>query len=451
MNRLLPKLVSVSILLVISLMLVVISTYAWVTMSGSPEVGGIKITIGGLDTILIAPDIKEQAGESVLHYPGAFSDKVDFTREDGYDYLGNIVGLTPYSTADGVHWFGSAYAAAADSQDGVIGQLLSLDKLPMDATLANANLTELPEDGSLSGCYVTLDFWVVSPMEDCKLRVSAGDSENGSFVMDLKSVLSKDDKYVLAQDEQLLSASVRVGFLANEDKIDDGSMERYVNSKNYSDKFRHLCGIYQEPGQPYFRTAGFTIYEPNGDFHGKDLSYTHTEKGISSKTYESGSYVITKPIGFADGKAMLTDVSSILTVQKLSSWRKTPEGEDLIDQVFHAYAMTNSRETDTAILANGFYGDYLQHQLGAYMTSGRFIKNTEDLYKAATGDTVVADALDELAVAGTTDTAVIVNLQKNVPQKIRMCIWIEGQDVDCVNGAAANHFTMNIELAGSSD
>ena len=85
------------------------------------------------------------------------------------------------------------------------------------------------------------------------------------------------------------------------------------------------------------------------------------------------------------------------------------------------------------------------------MTSGRFIKNTEDLYKAATGDTVVADALDELAVAGTTDTAVIVNLQKNVPQKIRMCIWIEGQDVDCVNGAAANHFTMNIELAGSSD
>ena len=43
-----------------------------------------------------------------------------------------------------------------------------------------------------------------------------------------------------------------------------------------------------------------------------------------------------------------------------------------------------------------------------------------------------------------------MNLERNVPQRIRMYVWLEGQDVDCVREAALENFAIGIELAGST-
>ena len=53
-------------------------------------------------------------------------------------------------------------------------------------------------------------------------------------------------------------------------------------------------------------------------------------------------------------------------------------------------------------------------------------------------------------IAGATDDVYIVKLEKNVPQRIRLFIWLEGEDVDCVNSASASAFAFRIELAGSN-
>ena len=52
--------------------------------------------------------------------------------------------------------------------------------------------------------------------------------------------------------------------------------------------------------------------------------------------------------------------------------------------------------------------------------------------------------------AGATDDVIIVDLQKDVPQRIRMFVWVEGQDVDCTNVLADAGLMINLELAGSS-
>jgi hypothetical protein len=51
--------------------------------------------------------------------------------------------------------------------------------------------------------------------------------------------------------------------------------------------------------------------------------------------------------------------------------------------------------------------------------------------------------------AGATIDTCIAQLEKNVPQRIRMFVWIEGQDVDCIGSKGDISFTMGVEFAGS--
>ena len=51
-----------------------------------------------------------------------------------------------------------------------------------------------------------------------------------------------------------------------------------------------------------------------------------------------------------------------------------------------------------------------------------------------------------------TDGAVIVKLKRNTPQRVRMFIWLEGQDIDCRSSGTvrASELALKIELAGST-
>jgi hypothetical protein len=46
----------------------------------------------------------------------------------------------------------------------------------------------------------------------------------------------------------------------------------------------------------------------------------------------------------------------------------------------------------------------------------------------------------------------ITTLKANTPQRVRMYIWLEGQDADCNNISSVNAsgFSLNIELSGAN-
>lgn len=444
MNKIYIKLIAISLTLVLAVSMVVLTSYAWFVLSGNPVASGIQVSIGGSNTILIAPDISQEENGVVYHYPGRFSDKLHFTQHASYAYLQQVGGLTPVSTADGIHWYLPAYFDYSDSQvrqgKAFSGQLKDVSEFFLDFDLSHANLpaeeTELIQKGS----YVYLDFWVVSPGGDYTLRVSMGDENGGSFLIDLMQPEQTESGYVLTSDTSDAAAAVRVGFLANDIKLTDDSMLFYQNSGYFQQQYTSLRGFYMEPhtGSAEDPANRFTIYEPNGNYHPHGAA-------------EPGSYVITKPLAPVNDVPTPVSVQDRLTVQLANTWTRALNGTDtMIEQIFQAAVRDmDTQNMDSDQISHSFYFEYLQGQLNGYVEKGSFIKRTAELY--AYEDLILPEQLQQLDTAGATDDVYIIQLEKNIPQRIRLFVWLEGQDVDCANQISASSFILSLELAGGSE
>ena len=442
MNRAIGKLVVALMALVLSVVMVVTISYAWMSLSSTPVVEGIQITIGGGNTILVAANLTETVDGVEYNYPGFFRDTINFNSFDEYDYLQDMAGLTPVSTADGIYWFVPERYDILDEEvingSKVAGQLKPVNDFYKDATLTHANLApenELAQEGH----YIYLDFWVVSPGTDYTLRVSTGEDAGGSYVLDLMNpVKTEDGTFQLAMSDGIAQASARVGFLVNENYVIDNTMYYYQGSSSFNPAYTKLRGSYQQPGGSmwYSDSYRFTIYEPNGNYH---------------PTLNNGDYYITSPIALNGDIAYEADISDRLIVQLANSWVTETVGNKISIRQMFTTALLN-KDVETADEAKTlFYDEYLQGQLMNYVSKGEFVKSTQSLYKAAgTTSSVSKENFDKLGKAGATDDVYIVTLEKDVPQRIRMFVWIEGQDIDCNDNLSVTDLTLSIELAGSS-
>ncbi len=446
MNKMYFKLIAITLTLILSASVVVMSSYAWFVLSGNPVATGIQVTIGGGNTILVAPDVTQVVDGTTYHYPGYFSDLMNFAQHQEYAYLQKVGGLSPVSTANGVDWFLPVYYDYTDKEvlegKALPGQLMDVSQFILDSELAYANLPATEKDKIHEGSYVYLDFWVVAPGGDFTLRISTGDDSGGSFVIDLLEPAFADTYtgYSLGYADNSAASAVRVGFLANPVRMTDDTMLHYQNSRFFDDRFTSLNGLYHEPntGTAYLDSNRFTIYEPNGNAH-------------PNGTATSGSYMQTRPVGLVDGVPQEVSVADRLTVQTVSLWSVAESGVGTaIEQRFQAALLgMKSQEMNLNQLAAEFYSTYLQGQLSPYVDKGEFITRTGDLYKY--GSYATGEDLKDLDISGATEDVYIIKLERNVPQRIRMFIWLEGQDIDCVNAIGAASFAVNIELAGSSE
>ncbi|MBR2890069.1 MAG: hypothetical protein IKC09_07330 [Oscillospiraceae bacterium] len=449
MGKIYAKLVAISLSLVLSLSVVVMSSYAWFVLSESPMVTGIQVAIGGGNTILIAPDMTETGADGqVYHYPGHFSDTMIFSQHDSYDYLAELAPLSPVSTADGVNWFLPTYYSSLDMavREGLVpsGQLKPIEYFYRDELLEYANLTVEEAEALGTGGYIYLDFWVVAPGGDFTLRISTdveGDDGEGSFLLDLMEVAPDEDGdgYHLEPSQGTTAATARIGFLANRSSQGDQAMVLYLRSHGFDERFTQLYGSYQEPGaatRQFGSQERFLIYEPNGDHH---------PGGAAAE----GSYVVTNPVGVAGASVSEVSVMDRLAVQRTNRWAMAQSGTGTdLEQRFQAAVLgmkTEGLEPDQ--IQSAFYNDYLQRQVAPYVRPGAFIKRTEDIYKY--GPLTTADQFAGLDGSGAAEDVYIIDLERNVPQRIRMFIWLEGQDVDCTSSTDSS-FAVNIELAGGT-
>lgn len=418
------KILASALLIVLSLSMLVMVTFAWYVMSTAPEVSGMQIKIGS-DTIRVAPDCKDESGQH--HYPGAFQGVLETdTKAIPEDFWG----LIPVSTADGKHWFSATYESLENGGD-------QKEEYLEDTTLSSANLTARPKSG---GNYLYLDFWVVAP-KDYDLRVSTatqGSGQSGSYVKVFPQV-KKDDagNYSLDETQRQAESSLRIGFLVNEDPAE---VDRYKNSKTYDTAYKILKGVYQEQGKelPTSQTS-FTIYEPNCDWHA-DIQF-------------SGQYKETTPLALVDGKPQPVKLETYdgtkLAAQTSATWTRTDDGTQTKLAQALQRALLEAQTTDRSITNGQSAGEYLLNQylkgqLSGYITSGQFVKSTSNLQ-----DGVRLDK-ENIEKSGAADDAVIVSLKKNVPQRIRMFVWLEGRDIDCTNEAALKTLLLNLELAGET-
>ena len=415
--------------LLCAMAMIVMSSYAWLTASTSPVAEGIQVAVGGGSTILLAPDLVNSAGK---HYPGAFGATL---RLDDLLDTKQYSGLTPVSTADGLSWYLPVYYTENDpevqARTAKAGDLKPYDQFLCDETLTYANLSAGDEKAA-KGSYLYVDFWVVSPGSRYELRVSTSDEASGagSYVVDLPQVVETKAGFAMQAPEYPASESLRVGFLVNQNAAAD-SVAAYAANRG-DQRYTTLRGVYQEKGKPtsaQYSYNRFHIYEPNGSSH--------------TAQRETG-YIATYPLGRNGTSVTGIPVGGKLSVQMASQWE-----ENKVNDLFTASV---KKAGDTATAAD------VQAQLyktlagrSDYVNKGRFIQNTGKLYENLGQDgTVSQDTLARMDRAGANESNSIVTLERNVPQRIRMFIWLEGQDADCVSGASVSGFAMRIELAGST-
>ena len=413
--------------LLCAMAMIVMSSYAWLTASTSPVAEGIQVAVGGGSTILLAPDRVNDAG---VHYPGAFGATLrldDLLDADAYS------GLTPVSTADGLNWYLPAYYTEDDLevQAGTAraGDLKPYDQFLCDETLTYANLAAGNEVAA-KGSYLYVDFWVVSPGSRYELRVSTSDDASGagSYVADLPQVVETKAGFAMQTPEYPASESLRVGFLVNQNAAAD-SAAAYADGGDQ--RYTTLMGDYQKAGEQVQPASynTFHIYEPNGSSH--------------TAQRETG-YIATYPLGRNDTSVTGIPVGGRLSVQMASQWE-----ENTVKDLFTASVQQAGDTATAADVQARLYKNLAGRS--DYVNKGQFIQNTDQLYTSMGEDhTVLRATLEQMAKAGANESNSIVTLERNVPQRIRMFIWLEGQDADCVSGASVSGFAMRIELAGST-
>ena len=433
MNKMLVKMIAAVLTLMLAVVMVATISYAWTTLSATPVAEGIQITIGGGNTILIAADKSQVVDGVTYHYPGHFGDQLNFVQNKEYDYLKELAPLRPVSTADGVNWFLPAFYDLSDPEvqngEAAVGQLKPPSGFTLDRDLTYANRTDTTGEGQ----YLYLDFWVVSPGTDYTLRMSAGDENGGSYLLELMQARDNGDgTYSLTESAGHMAASARIGFLVSEDIVEDTTMLLYQRSPYFAGRYSTLRGRYKDSGNNWISTANrFTIYEPNGDLH---------PNGVN------GTYTVTTPLGLEGEQVKAIDIRDRLSVSATNSWKQT--GVRLEDMF--KVALTGKNVSSPEEAENALYQKYLQGQVMPYVERAKFFQSTAALYSYCTHNgTADADALSNLQMSGATEDTYIVKLEKNVPQRIRMFVWIEGQDVDCTFDAVTTSFALSVELAGS--
>lgn len=368
------KITAAVLLVLAAASLVGAATYAWHILSVAPEAGGMQITIGAAKVIQVAPDVAAADGS---HAPGTFGDTLDITKDANYDYLNGLAGLTPVSTADGVHWYLPQYGAAADGTEGPTA-------FTEEQNLAHANVTD--ETVAQEGSYYYMDFWVSAP-EDFNLRLAAGDSKSaGSYALTLPlPQKSGESAWALDYNAGLAAQKcLRLGFLTGLDGSEGTS---------------------------------FLIYEPNGT--------------------DGGTYTVTIPQSAAGETG---DVRDRLTVQKTSHWK--PESLNNAFEKFVASADADLLNKDALAVARQFYTEKLNGLYRPYVNSGKFYQRAADLYENA-------ENAASAPASGAAADGVILHLKANQPQRIRLFVWLEGEDADCTNDAQNALLGIHLELAGS--
>ncbi len=455
MNKIQVKLIAVALALTLSVSVVIMSSYAWMVLSSNPAATGIQVVIGGGNTILIAPNIEytDNTGKT-LEIPGHFSDSINFGMYKDYDYLKNVGGLTPVSTSDGIDWF------VAEGKHDPFLEHANLPKF-IEVTDENGNVSKTENPLIREGNFIYLDFWVVAPAGDYNLRISTGtkdsnggDSSGGSFVIDLPvPVLSEDENGIttadLTEPEGSAAASIRVGFLANPVMLTDDTMEHYMNSPYEDDRFTSLRGSYFEPntGSYHSDLDNFVIYEPNADYH-------------PGKEELEGTYVQTKPLVLGEnGEGVPNeDIWDQLTVQLKSDWMVNVNAEQsrlYLEEHLNAALINNEgwKELPGKQIMAEFLQKSLQGQFSQYVTKGKFITKTSSLEMLAerSEGMLTLEQIGGLQQTGATEDVKIIELERNIPQRIRMFIWLEGQDMDCAASAKSASFAVNIEFAGGTE
>ena len=501
------KIYLAGISLLMALIMLVTASVAWFTISTAPEISGIQVGIYADRTLLLSSDNTEYV--QYLDLSSKFKDLAPLhpvSTVDGLNWF-----IPTYNSKTGELRDASEFILDDKLE---YANIIKVESVPGDYyedTTPDLIEGEI-QDNANKGYYVYADFWMKTEDEGgCNVRLTIPhyaefdtnsgsdfktafdrqkDAEEevaqgwyGSYVLNSEYILGEDGTVGLVSREA--ETAMRVGLLLNpddpperEDDDDDGDESSGTESSapessDPDDDGEDEEDVYADEKNKFF------IYEPNADirsafnkplgtYNKSEVDYILGYK-FNSESYKDGTYFVTQPLA----KQKYTR-----TVEQKGIDEST--GEETVEEVEEDYfggkvvditdydktklIVQKHSEWDLESLAQKLNDGGVPNSNDVVYPMGGFL-NTETLYEMLTGE----DANDVnttesgieinnpnrlVDVSGmTTDIAgssIIVKLEKEKPIRVRLFIWLEGQDVDCWNDIAAGRFIVNLELAGET-
>ncbi len=377
------KLYIAAIGLLASIAMLAGATYAWYTISTNPEIKGIHLQLGTSGTL-----------KSSLDEDEGFNEYTEIT-----ELFENYMPLRPVSTFDGITWFIPAY----DS----MGALVLEDFYPYtikdeEFKYHNVYAYQVDENGNL----IYEDEELIPYEEKEYLNIS----EDAYFLY--------GDFYLLNTDDVDVNVVLSTPLKKVEDEVWYGSyVVTYYDDEHGSNYNDDKLGTFS-----YYNTAvtsirlgfmtwdddededsktNFMIYEPNADL-----------RSDKEKPEDEDGYVI----DFTKGKDDLP-----VGVLQTSPVSKIDNDNVIIDEINYKDLFDEYQSRVIRQLASNW-------------------KNKPSSYASISNNINIGSFVDAIDKP-------IVRIKAGEVKKVRLFIWVEGQDIDCWNDIAGGGLWINLEFA----
>lgn len=497
MPKIRTKIFAALMLTLVALVMLVVASVAWFTISTNPEISGMQVSIKAPDRVLVSETGEEDTWEDTLNLSESF---------------GYYAPLKPVSTVDGLHWFLPEYETS--------GSLKNVNQFELDDELkyANSMIYQLSttsgkmekltgsalQTASNNGYYVYADFFLKSEEDLTDIHLTFANpyaQENtelndtdGTYVLPAYELEINEDepeespiKYTLKNISNDTQNVVRVGFLVNPvydassdtkvtDTVDTSEIEGYSTddySKNQFYIYEPNSDQRTSVNKPVTSADDYTKldrYIESYDYKGEKIT-SGEDTTVIPEDYKNGYYYETLPVektGTVDQK----DTDGKVIKYKYTQSRLDPK--QLIPQHFCQWnsdsLLETMKETITTPGATKWWkSDDVKYPYGSFLNSNSLYNGTtlydtvfpglmlSDIGGTGAGLNIGKQTADEDGsieiypydnVISYSSSQSIVTLKKDKPVRIRLFVWLEGQDIDCWNDVAAGGFVVNLELGG---
>jgi len=486
LGKLKMKLVISLVAVIMAVALLASVTFAWLSVSTSPEVSAISFNINMYHTLQVS-----------LSQDGPWGENVSLAVLVSDSNLVKM--LQPVSTLDGINWFACTY------DDGTLNEVALFERsstlewgnVSKLATFTDASGTDLTNEEDIleaaeaQSHFIYMDIWLRSEDPNgCKVRLSVPhevvESElgglYGSYVMG-KYVVSGTDEIVCNSNGA--ETAVRIGFQIyasgsdaeptdfiiyepNADKrssaADKETAGEYVVGYSYStDSYQSTKYIktqpigwlptlvaYPAPALYYVNNDGYMVPISGTNLvSGTDYYVFGTDYVSSTDTPEpwdtDPNYVkFSPPLLYADNEPVLEKKTAQFADTSVTYYYDTGYSAQLANVDPAKIIVQKSCDWNLDKVKNAL-------QLGRSPDStcigsfGSFL-NTDEIYASSDKYVPIDSLSDECG-----SNAVLLTLPDDKPVKIRIFIWVEGQDPDCWNDIHTGTFSINVEFAGETD
>ncbi len=499
------KLVATACFLLVSVVVLVSASMAWFTISTNPEITGMTVTLN-TDLALLVSDSEDGFYDDSLYIKDVFDYLVGLrpvSTADGVNWF------FPTYEVDGTwldalceiedffHWPETEQQVGGDETYGnVVGVETNddgsvyYDESGNATWLTGKTLSNVEAEAG----YAYFDVWLMTEEEEVDVRLSVpsriqnnqadwefDEGIYGSYVLanyqietTTETVDGEESTTATALLEPAAQTAIRVGFMTFEYTDEVEATDDEGNPVTDGDGNLLTEETWAETGE----IADFVIYEPNADqrssewdvkpnegeteedepTYSDEISEYIKEYAVRADgaNYQAGQYIPTQYIAWdADDAApyLTTLDGDSLIIQKQSAW----DDEALQDAITaQASALSDGDWLQDLFSLSSFLDAYNNDDFGYsnyVSTLGLFIADYDELVDDANEQTATDETalgvyrMDDTQNESTTGEAIIVTLYKDQPQRVRIYIWLEGQDVDCWNDISASSFVVNLELA----